>query len=344
MYALGTDMRAPGFEKIAPDGAVLERIAHGLIFTEGPVWDGRAGALIWTDIRGDKILKWTPGVGTETMLEPTGKANGLTLDHENRIVVAGWGSRTMWRIEPDGSHTTLVSHYDGVKLGTPNDVVVKSDGSIWWTDTDGALFIPGMCGDDVQKYRDYNATMRLSPDVAQAPSPAVSGSAGVSPAGGGGGGSLSPVEGKGGAVTVVDRACEGPNGLCFSPNESILYINDTPNRNIHAYDVQPDGTLKNGRIFYTDTGIEPGVPDGMKVDVEGNVYCTSSAGVHVISPQGKLLGRIKVPEHVANFAWGDADFRTMYLTCREVVYRTRIGIPGVPHGEENRQKVLLSGR
>lgn len=308
MYALDVDQTQPGFEKIVPEGTVLERIAHDLVFTEGPVWDARQGALIWTDIRGDKILKWTPGKGQETLLEPSGKANGLTLDHQNRIVVAGWGSRTIWRIEPDGKHTVLASKYDGVKLGTPNDVVVKSDGSIWWTDTDGALFIPGMCGDDVQKYREYNASMRLSPDEK--------------------------------TITVIDRDCEGPNGLCFSPDESLLYINDTPNRNIRAYDVQSDGTLKNGRVFYTDTGIEPGVPDGMKVDVEGNVYCTSSAGVHVISPQGKLLGRIKVPEHVANMAWGDADFRTMYFTCREVVYRARLGITGVPHGEENRRKVL----
>lgn len=308
MYALGTDSTAPGFDKIVRPGAVLERVAHDQIFTEGPVWDAQNDCLLWTDIRGDRILKWTPGKGTETMLEPSGKANGLTLDHQNRIVVAGWGARSIWRIEPDGKQTILASHYDGVKLGTPNDVVVKSDGSIWWTDTDGALFIPGMCGDDVQKYREYNASMRLSPDEK--------------------------------TITVIDRDCEGPNGLCFSPDESILYINDTPNRRIRAYDVQPGGTLKNGRDFYTDTGIEPGVPDGMKVDIEGNVYCTASAGVHVISPQGKLLGRIKVPEHVANFAWGDPDFRTLYLTCREVVYRTRLGIPGVPHGEANRKKVL----
>lgn len=308
MYALDTDQTAPGFERIVPRGVALERVAHGLIFTEGPVWDARQGALLWTDIRGDKILRYTPGKGTETILEPTGKANGLTLDHQNRIVVAGWGSRTIWRLEPDGAQTTLASHYEGVKLGTPNDVVVKSDGSTWWTDTDGALFIPGMCGDDVQKYRDYNATMRLSPDEK--------------------------------TIAVVDRDCEGPNGLCFSPDESILYINDTPNRNIRAYDVQPDGTLKNGRIFYTDKFIEPGVPDGMKVDVEGNVYVTCSAGIHVISPAGQLLGRIKVPEHVANHAWGDEDFQTLYIAAREVVYRCRLNIPGVPHGEENRKKVL----
>src|SRR5437667_11932395 len=140
MYALDVDMAQPGFERIVPQGTALERVTHGLVFTEGPVWDARAGVLIWTDIRGDKILRYTPGKGTEVMLEPTGKANGLTLDHENRVLVAGWGSRTIWRIEADGKQTVLASEFEGKKLGTPNDIVVKSDGSIWWTDTDGALF------------------------------------------------------------------------------------------------------------------------------------------------------------------------------------------------------------
>ncbi len=310
MYALDVDMTTPGFERIVPKGAVLERISHGLVFTEGPMWDARQGAFIWTDIRGDKILRWAPGKGQTTILEPTGKANGLTLDAQNRIVVAGWGSRTVWRWEPDGTQPVLASTYQGKKLNTPNDIVVKSDGSIWWTDPDGALYIPGMCGEDVQKYLDWNGVYRVNPD--------------------------------GSGVTLVTDQVEGPNGLCFSPDESLLYVNDTPRRNIQVYDVQRDGSLKNGRIFYTDRGIEPGVPDGMKVDVEGNVYCTGSAGIHVIDAGGKLLGRIKVPEHVANMAWGDADFRTRYICARGVVYRARLGVRGIPHGEENRQKVLAA--
>jgi gluconolactonase len=286
------DMTVPGFERIVLEDTVLERVSHGLVFTEGPVWDARQGALIWTDIRGDKILRWTPGKGQTTILEPTGKANGLTLDAQNRIVAAGWGSRTVWRWEPDGTHTVLASTYGGKKLNSPNDIVVKSDGSIWWTDPDGGLYNTGMCGEDVQKYLELCGVYRVNPD--------------------------------GSGITLVTDQVQGPNGLCFSP------------------DVQPDGSLDNGRIFYTDTGTEPGVPDGMKVDMEGNVYCTASSGIHVIDPNGKLLGRIKVPEHVANMAWGDADFRTMYICAREVVYRTRLGIPGIPHGEENRQKVLAA--
>src|SRR5712692_969073 len=191
MYALDVDMTASGFERIVPAGAVLERIAHGLVFTEGPVWDARQGALIWTDIRGDKILRWAPGKGQTTILEPTGKANGLTLDAQNRIVVAGWGARTVWRWEPDGTHTVLASKYQGKKLNTPNDIVVKSDGSIWWTDPDGGLYIPGMCGEDVQKYLDFAGVYRVNPD--------------------------------GSGITLMTDQVEGPNGLCFSPDESVLY-------------------------------------------------------------------------------------------------------------------------
>jgi gluconolactonase len=310
MYALDVDMTAPGFDRLVAVDAVLERVSHGLVFTEGPVWDARQGALVWTDIRGDKILKWVPGKGQTTILEPTGKANGLTLDAANRLVVAGWGSRTVWRWEPDGTQTVLAATYQGKKLNAPNDVVVKSDGSIWWTDPDGGLYIPGMDGPDVQKYLDFAGVYRVNPD--------------------------------GSGLTLVTDQVEGPNGLCFSPDESLLYVNDTPRRNIQVYEVTPDGRLKNGRVFYTDRGTEPGVPDGMKVDVEGNVYCTASAGIHVIEPGGQLLGRIKIPEHVANMAWGDSDFRTLYICAREVVYRVRLGIPGIPHGEANRQAILAT--
>jgi gluconolactonase len=218
--------------------------------------------------------------------------------------------RRVTRTETDGSITVIADSYEGKPLNSPNDVVVKSDGSIWWTDPDGGLYIPGMDGPDVQKYLDFAGVYRVNPD--------------------------------GSGLTLVTDQVEGPNGLCFSPDESLLYVNDTPRRNIQVYEVQPDGRLKNGRVFYTDRGTEPGVPDGMKVDVEGNVYCTASAGIHVIDPAGTLLGRIKIPEHVANMAWGDADFRTLYICAREVVYRVRLGIPGIPHGEANRQAIIAT--
>ncbi|HYY88694.1 MAG TPA: SMP-30/gluconolactonase/LRE family protein [Chloroflexota bacterium] len=321
---------APGFERIVAPGSVLERVAHGLIFTEGPVWVPAAhphpgplpvgegarrageGALIFTDIRGDRLIRWRPGLGLETLYAPSSKANGLTLDQQGRIVVAGWGSRTVWRLEPDGSVTVLASHWQGKKINTPNDIVQKSDGTIWWTDMANAVYIPGMCGEDVQRYLDFEGVFRVSPD--------------------------------GSDMTLLGDDFVGPNGLCFSPDESLLYVNETPRRRIRVFDVRPDNTLSNGRVFYTDTGTEPGVPDGMKVDVEGNVYCTGSAGFHVIDPNGRLLGRVHVPEHVSNLAWGGEDWRTLYITARGVVYRTWLGIPGVPHGQKYRQQVLAPAR
>lgn len=297
---MDTDMAAPGLKRIVPDKATLERISHGWIFTEGPVWNARKGCLLWVDIIGDKILQWTPNQGTRIYMAPSGKADGMTLDREGRLVVAGWGSRTVWREEHDGRCVVLASHYQGKKLNTPNDIVVKSDGAIYWTDPTGGLTNPGMCGDDVQQYLDFNGVYRLSPDGSQ--------------------------------ITLLVDDIVYPNGLAFSPDESLLYINDTRRRNIWVYDVQPDGTLKNGRLFYQDTGDEPGVPDGMKVDSEGNVYCTGSGGIHIIDPYGNLLGRLRLPDHVSNMGWGDADWRSLYITQMSNVWRVRLNIPGIPVG------------
>jgi gluconolactonase len=191
----------------------------------------------------------------------------------------------------------LASRYQGQKINTPNDIVVKSDGAIYWTDPTGALFICGMCGEDAQRYLEFSAVFRLSPD--------------------------------GTTVTPVIEDCVNPNGLAFSPDESLLYVNDTTQRHIRVFDVQPDGSLQNGRVFYEDQGSEPGNPDGMKVDVEGNVYCTGSGGIHVLDPTGQLLGVIKL-HPITNMAWGDADWKTLYVTGRAEIYRIRLNIPGVP--------------
>jgi len=312
MYSVDLSMVSPGFERIITSGTELEQLVTGLIFTEGPLWDPKEKALLFTDIRGNKIYKWKEGVGLETIYAPSATANGLTYDNKNRILVTGWSSRTVWRINSDKSTNVLASHWKGQKLNTPNDIVVKSDGTIWFTDMFAGLWIPGMCVDDIQRYLDFEGTFRMNED----------------------GSSL---------ALMVDDLC-GPNGLCFSPDEKLLYINESDINRTRVWDVQADNSLINGRLFYQDQGTEPGVADGMKVDVEGNVYITGSFGIHVVSPSGKLLGRIHVPEHVerhaANMAWGDEDWRSLYITARGCVYRIRLGIPGIPHGQVNRQKVL----
>jgi gluconolactonase len=286
------------FHDIVPEKAVLERVSHGHIFTEGPVWNSREGALYWTDIIGNTIWKWAPGVGRSIVLRPSGKANGMTFDKQGRLLVAGWTNRTVWRMELDGAIVPLATHYDGKKIGTPNDIVVKSDGAIYYTDPPGGLGIVEMEGEDLQQYLDYSGVYRLEPDARK--------------------------------LTLLTKDVPGCNGLCFSPDEKTLYVNDTGGRFIQMYDVQADGTLKNSRRFADIVGEEPGNPDGLKADVEGNVYCTGPAGVHVFDSSGAYLGRIKVPEHCANMAFGDADWKTMYMTARTSVYRMRLNVAGVP--------------
>ena len=293
-----TEAFNPAFRNLVPEQATLEKVASGFIFTEGPVWHGSGEYLVWTDIIGDTIWKWTPGQGTSIFMRPSGKADGMTYDHQGRLVVAGWSSRTVWRLEPDGSTTTLASHYQGKKLNTPNDIVVKSDGSIYFTDPSNGIRNSGMECTDIQKYIDYEAVFRLDLENS--------------------------------SLTLLLDDMINPNGLCFSPDESLLYINDTPRRHIRVFDVEPDGSISNDRLFAELIHDDPGGPDGMKVDVEGNVYCTGPGGVWVTDPKGNHLGRILTPEDCANFAFGGSDMKTMYFTARSSVYRMRLSVPGIP--------------
>ncbi len=292
-----SEANSPRFHDIVPKNAVLERVSHGHIFTEGPVWSARESALYWTDIIGNTIWKWNPGVGKNIVLRPSGKANGLTFDKEGRLLVAGWSNRTVWRMALDGSITPLATHYRGKKLGTPNDIVVKSDGAIYFTDPPGGMGIVEMEGEDLQQYLEYSGVYRLNAET--------------------------------GELTLLTDEVPGCNGLVFSPDESLLYINDTGGRYIEVYDVQADGNLKNSRRFVDVVGDEPGNPDGMKVDREGHVYCTGPAGIHVFDSSGSYLGRLKVPEACSNMAWGDADWKTLYITARTSVYRMRLMIQGI---------------
>ncbi len=291
-------MGSPGLDRVVPTDARLDRIRAGTIFGEGPIWFAERGYLLWTDIIGDRIMQWQPGQGVSVFLQPSRHANGMTRDRQGRLIVAGYGDRNVWRMERDGSFVVLASHYQGKRIQCPNDIVVRSDGSIYWTESTGGLFHPGMGGDDLQQYLDFKAVFQLGPD--------------------------------GLTMTPVVDDFEAPNGLAFSPDESLLYINDTRRRHIRVFEVQLDGSLRNGRLFYEARGNEPGNPDGMKVDLEGNVFCTGPGGIHVISSRGDLLGVMRMPEHVSNMAWGDADWRTLYLTGRTSLYRVRLNIPGIP--------------
>jgi len=293
------DMLAPGAERIVGKSPPLDIIARDIIFGEGPVWDAANKQLFFTDIIGDAIWKWKPRAGPKPILRPPVKANGMCLDLENRLVVAGWGGRTVFRIEKDGSRRTLADRWEGKKLNSPNDIVVKSDGSIWFTDPPGGLLNVGMVGDDLQKYLEVQGVFRISPD--------------------------------GRAMTLVAADNVYPNGLCFSPDEKLLYVNCSRERVIRVYDVKPDGSLGQGRLFHGYASPERGVPDGMKCDVEGNVYCTGPGGIYVHDAAGRVLARVKTPgHHPTNIAWGDDDWCSLYITMIGSVMRTRLSIAGVP--------------
>lgn len=282
------------FARIMPPGTAVERLGTGFLFTEGPVWNIREGYLLFSDIPASRISKWAPGSGMSEFRFPSGKSNGLTLDRRGRLVACEHANRRVSRTEDDGTIITVASHYKGKKLNSPNDVVVKSDGSIYFTDPPCGL--NPMFGAMEAQELPFCGVYRLSPDGAE-------------------------------LRLLIDDSV--PNGLAFSPDESLLYVADTERNHLRVFDVTDDGGTANGRIFVELPG-EPLAPDGLKVDVEGNVYVTGKGGIWVIDPEGTRLGIIPVPELPANLCWGDADWRTLYIAARTSVYRVRLNVAGAP--------------
>ena len=280
---------------IVPEGAKLERLATGFLFTEGPIWDAANGCLFFSDIPGNKMRRWTPGKGAETFREPSGKSNGLTLDKQGRLIACEHANRRVSRTEKDGTVSTIADRYEGKRLNSPNDVMVKSDGSIYFSDPPYGLTAEfGVLG---EQELPFQGVYRLSPD--------------------------------GGTLTLLVDDFEKPNGLAFSPDESLLYVDDTDRAHVRVFDVNPDGTISNGRVFVEVEGDEEGAVDGMKVDSQGNVYVTGPGGISVFDQSGDKLGRIDVPEVAANIAWGDADWKTLYITASTSLYKIRLSIEGI---------------
>jgi len=278
--------------QIIPEKATLEQVATGFGFTEGPIWCG--DYLLFSDIPRNRIVRWrmySNGPEVTTFRSPSGNSNGLTLDSSGRLIVCESGTRRITRTEVDGSVSVLAERYEGKRLNSPNDVVVRSDGSIYFTDpyTGRRDSAPG-------KELSFNGVYRIAPD--------------------------------GELVLLVDDF-ELPNGLAFSPDESVLYINDTRRRHIRAFDVSPDGSISNGRVLIEMQSPEAGNPDGMKVDQQGNVYCTGPGGLWITEPGGKCLGRILMPEQPSNFNWGDSDWKTLYITARPSIYRLKLAVAGI---------------
>ena len=311
----------PALDHIVGPDAKLERIATGFDkWTEGPVWT-REGRLLFAEIPANNIIQWIPGQGASVFLHPSGYigsgpfegpepgSNGMTLDADGRVTVAGHAGRTVWRMEsvdPKAQITVLADLYQGKKLNSPNDLVYKSDGSLYFSDPPYGL--PRQSDADPQKELQVNGVYRI-PGARQhkpgAPPDRVK-------------------------LQLVIKDLARPNGLAFSPDEKFLYVAESGKKQWMRYRVQQDGSLIDGRVFL-DASTDPadGGPDGLRVDQEGNIYGSGPGGVWIISPEGKHMGTIKVPERVSNVAWGDNDGKTLYITASTSVFRVRLKIPGV---------------
>jgi len=274
-------------ELIAADAAV-ERLATGIGFGEGPVWDRANARLVFSDMNHDHMRCWSAAHGIATFRKPSNRANGNTFDRQGRLVSCEHATSRVVRQEADGKLTVLASHYGGKELNSPNDIVVKSDGAIYFSDPPY-----GRIREDVGVLRDlqldFCGVYRLPPS--------------------------------GGAP-------ERQNGLCFTLDEKCLYINDTARKHIRRFDVQADGTLQGGAVWAETKGDAPGAPDGMKIDSRGNLYCTGPGGVHVFDTSARLLGIVHTPERVTNLAWGEDDARSLFLTGITSLYRVRVKTAG----------------
>ncbi len=265
-----------------------ERIATGFLFTEGPVWCD--GVLRFSDIPGDCIYEWHPNGHVRRWRHPSGNSNGLTRDRNGMLVACEHGNRRVSRSDAHGQPHTIVDSYNGKRLNSPNDVVVRSDGTVFFTDPPYGI-------EESQREQPLNGVYAVHPD---------------------------------GTMLLIGTDFDRPNGLAFSPDEKTLYIGDSRRRHVRAFDVAADGTLHNSRALFDMDHPQPGSPDGMKVDQAGHLYVAGATGVWVFEPDGTCLGIIAMPELPANLAWGDDDLCTLYVTARTSVYRIRTTTPGMP--------------
>ena len=280
---------AEQFARLFPQGAKVEKLAGDMRFTEGPVWVARDGGfLVFSDIPSDELKRWSMKGGLSSFRKPSHQTNGNTLDREGRLISCEHAARRVTRTESDGAVTVLVDSFDGKKFNSPNDAVVKSDESIWFTDPPYGL------PKGARRELDKNYVFRFDPAKQD--------------------------------LRVVADDFDMPNGLCFSPDERTLYVADSGKpHHIRAFDVSSDGKLSSGRLFCT---IDAGAPDGIRCDEHGNVWSSAGDGVHVFAPDGKLLGKIPVPETPANLCFGGEDGQTLFITARTSLYSIRVNARG----------------
>ena len=290
---------APELSKIISTDEPILELADGYGGTEGPaegpLWWQEGGYLLFSDIHNNRRMKHVPGGDTTVFVEGTNRANGLTRDLQGRLISAEHDSRRVARLEADGSVTVIASSFQGRRLNRPNDVVVKSDGAIYFTD-------PWTSPHPAEQWDlNFSGVYRVSPDL--------------------------------GTMTLLVGDFVVPNGLMFSPDESILYVNDSRRGHIRSFEVQPNGTLarQSDKVIIDVTGEESGVPDGMKVDVEGNIYTGGSGGLYIFDPSGKKLGIVRHgATATTNLAFGGDDWKTLYFTSRNHLGSVKVNIAGNP--------------
>ena len=318
---LNVDRLDPSIGSIIPADAKLERVATGFKWVEGPVWMG--DSLYFAEIPSNSIRKWTPGQGVSIWLQPSGYkgsapyggpepgTNGMTLDAQGRLTVAGHAQRDVLRFEsldPTQAPTVLADSYEGKRFSSPNDLAYKSDGSLYFTDPPYGL--PTQHDDDPLKQLKVNGVYRLPHALDhQAGAPADNAH-----------------------VQQLVKDLTRPNGIAFSPGEKYLYVNNSEPKKIWMrYTVKPDGTLAEPKLLYDATkDPRPGSPDGMKVDVQGNIYSAGPGGVWIFSPEGKPLGTIVMPERVGNLTFAGPDRKTLYIAASSSIYRINVSIAGEP--------------
>ena len=298
----------PRFDKLVPRDAKIEKIADGFKWAEGPAWNRKDGYLLFSDIPNNSVFKWQEGKGVSLFLKPSGYtgsapfkggepgSNGLTFDSEGRLVLAEHGDRRIARLEKDGRKTTLAERYEGKRLNSPNDLVFKSNGDLYFTDPPFGL---ARAFDDPQKELPFQGVYRLS---------------------------------KEGKLTLLIKDLKAPNGIAFSPDEKKLYVTDVDFNHSawRVYDVKADGTVTNGRVFADASQWKKPPffgPDGMKVDSQGNVFGARPGGISVFAPDGTHLGNIELGSPTSNVAWGD-DGSMLYITAGTALYRIRLSTKG----------------
>jgi gluconolactonase len=285
------------FEQLIDVYAPVGQLGTGFTFTEGPIWHPVDHYLLFSDMPADVRRRWDARGGVREVRRPSNKHNGMTYDADLNLIVCEHATSSLVRERPDGRREVLATHFDGKELNSPNDVCVRSDGSIYFSDPwYGRMPVYGV---ERPRQLGFQGVYRVPP-------------------------------GGGQPQLLVDRnRFDQPNGLCFSPDEKLLYVNDTVKCMIWAFEVNADGSLSTGRMFASGirSELEPGVPDGMKCDAEGNIWVTAPGGVWVYSPTGSLLGKVRVPELVSNLAWGGEDFHTLFMTATHSVYtvKTKVG-------------------